>query len=55
MYSVRIYYGLDTDRVKVYTNEKELKKAFKNEKEYDKYIEKIKKEVNSKFGRESKR
>lgn len=55
MYSVRIYYGLDTDRVKVYTTEKELKKAFKNEKEYDKYINKIKKEINSKFGRESNR
>ena len=45
MYSVRINYGLNKDYVKVFTNKKELKKAFKSEKDFDKYIEKIKKEI----------
>lgn len=45
MYSIKINYGLDQDRRKIYTTEKELKKAFKSEKEFDKYIKKIEKEV----------
>ena len=45
MYSIKIRYGINNP-VKIYTNEKELKKAFKNEKEFEKYIEKIKKEAN---------
>lgn len=44
MYSVRVYYGIDQTR-KVFLTEKELKKAFRSEEDFDKFIEKIKKEI----------
>ena len=45
MYSIKINYGLNKGEVTVFTNKKELKEAFKSEKDFDKYIGKIKKEV----------
>ena len=45
MYRIKINYGLNKGDVTVFTNKKELKKAFKSEENFDKYIEKIKKEV----------
>ena len=45
MYSIKINYGLNKGDVTVFTNKKELKEAFKSEKNLDKYIGKIKKEV----------
>lgn len=45
MYSIKINYGLDTNRRTIFTNKRELKKAFKSEKDFDKYIKKIEKEV----------
>ena len=44
MRSIHIRYGLNNP-VKIYTTEKELKKAFKSEEEFEKYIDKIKKEI----------
>ena len=44
MYSIKINYGLPNG-VKIFTTEKELKKAFSSEKEFNKYVEKIKKEA----------
>lgn len=44
MYSIKINFGIQNER-KIYTNKKELKRAFKNKKEFDKYIAKIEKEV----------
>lgn len=45
MYSIKINYGLNKDDITIFTNKKELKEAFKSEKNFDKYIGKIKKEV----------
>lgn len=50
MYSIKIRYGINND-LQIFTNKKELKKAFKSEKEFDKYISKIKYEVRNKYGR----
>ena len=44
MYSIKINYGINKGDVQIFTTKQELKKAFKNEKEFDKYIKKIKKE-----------
>ena len=42
MYSIKINYGLDQDRRTIYSTKKELKKAFKSEKEFDKYLKRLK-------------
>ena len=47
MYKIRINYGLNKGDVTVFTNKEELKKAFKSEKDLDKYINKIKRLTNS--------
>ena len=47
MYKIRINYGLNKDDVTVFTNKKELKKAFRSEKDLEKYINKIKMLTNS--------
>lgn len=44
MYSVRVNYGIEQTR-KVFLTEKELKKAFRSEKDFDKFIGKLKKET----------
>lgn len=45
MYSIKINFGLEQDRRKIYTTKEELKKAFKSEKDFDKYMKRIEKEV----------
>ena len=45
MYSIKINYGLDTNRRKIFISKKELKKAFKTEKDFDKFMKKIENEV----------
>ena len=45
MYSIKINYGLDQDRRTIFTTKKELKKAFKSEKEFEKYLKKIDAEI----------
>lgn len=44
MYSVRVNYGIDQTR-KVFLTEKELKKAFRSKKDFDKFIDKLDKEI----------
>ena len=48
MYSINIKYGIEPTN-KVFIKEKELKKAFSSEKEFDKFMNKLEKEVN-KYG-----
>lgn len=45
MYSIKINYGLDTNRRTIFVTKKELKKAFKSEKNLDKLVKKIDNEV----------
>lgn len=44
MYSIRIRYGLNNPR-QIFTTEKELKRAFSDVNKFEKYINKIDKEV----------